>query len=68
MSKEKRIGLSGSVKASESMKDKNFIIEAWVRVSLVGMELYSSEERLVFASVEAFLKNSATARLMINTI
>ncbi|MEK7671183.1 MAG: gas vesicle structural protein GvpA [Bacteroidota bacterium] len=36
--------------------DKGIVIDAWVRVSLVGIELLSVEARIVVASVETFLK------------
>ncbi len=36
--------------------DKGIVIDAWVRVSLVGIELLSIEARVVVASVETFLK------------
>ncbi len=36
--------------------DKGIVIDAWVRVSLVGIELLSVEARVVVASVETFLK------------
>jgi hypothetical protein len=36
--------------------DKGIVIDAWVRVSLVGIELLSIEARVVIASVETYLK------------
>ena len=36
--------------------DKGIVIDAWVRVSLVGIELISIEARVVIASVETYLK------------
>ena len=36
--------------------DKGVVIDAWVRVSLVGIELLSIEARIVIASVETYLK------------
>jgi hypothetical protein len=36
--------------------DKGIVIDAWVRVSLVGIELLSIEARVVVASVETYLK------------
>lgn len=32
------------------------VIDAWVRVSLVGIELLTTEARVVIASVETFLR------------
>lgn len=36
--------------------DKGVVIDAWVKVSLVGIELLSVEARVVIASVETYLK------------
>jgi hypothetical protein len=36
--------------------DKGIVIDAWVRVSLVGIELLALEARVVIASVETYLK------------
>ncbi len=36
--------------------DKGIVIDAWVRVSLVGIELLAIEARVVVASVDTYLK------------
>jgi hypothetical protein len=36
--------------------DKGIVVDAWVKVSLVGIELLSIEARVVIASVETYLK------------
>lgn len=36
--------------------DKGLVIDAWVRVSLVGIELLALETRATIASVDTFLK------------
>jgi len=36
--------------------DKGIVIDAWLKVSLVGIELLSVEARVVIASVETYLK------------
>jgi len=36
--------------------DKGIVIDAWVKLSLVGIELLSIEARVVIASVETYLK------------
>ena len=36
--------------------DKGIVIDAWAKVSLVGIELLSIEARIVVASVETYLK------------
>ncbi len=36
--------------------DKGIVIDAWVRVSLVGIDLLSVEARIVVASIDTYLK------------
>ncbi|MBI4671558.1 MAG: gas vesicle structural protein GvpA [Chloroflexi bacterium] len=36
--------------------DKGLVIDAWVRLSLVGIELLAVEARVVVAGVETYLK------------
>lgn len=36
--------------------DKGVVIDAWARVSLVGIEILAIEARVVIASVETYLK------------
>ena len=36
--------------------DKGIVIDAWVRVSLVGIELLAVEARVVIAGVDTYLK------------
>jgi len=36
--------------------DKGIVVDAWVRVSLVGIELLAIEARVVVAGVETYLK------------
>jgi len=38
--------------------DKGIVIDAWVRVSLVGIDLITVEARVVVASIETYLKYS----------
>lgn len=40
----------------ELILDKGIVIDAWVRVSLVGIEILSIEARVVIASVDTYLK------------
>ena len=39
--------------------DKGVVIDAWVRVSLVGIDLVTVEARVVVASIETYLHHSA---------
>ena len=50
---------SSLVEVIDRILDKGIVIDAWARVSLVGIELLAVEARVVVASVETYLKLSA---------
>ena len=56
MAVEKSIASSSLVEVVDRILDKGVVIDAWVRVSLVGIELLAIEARVVVASVETWLK------------
>lgn len=56
MAVEKAIASSSLVEVVDRILDKGVVIDAWVRVSLVGIELLAIEARAVVAGVETFLK------------
>jgi hypothetical protein len=56
MAVEKTNASSSLVEVVDRILDKGVIIDAWVRLSLVGIELLAIEARAVLASVETFLK------------
>ena len=56
MSVEKAIGSSSLVEVIDRILDKGIVIDAFVRVSLVGIELLAIEARVVAASIETYLK------------
>jgi len=56
MAVEKTIGSSSLVEVVDRILDKGIVVDAWVRVSLVGIELLAIEARVVAASVETYLK------------
>ena len=56
MAVEKSIASSSLVEVVDRILDKGIVIDAWVRVSLVGIELLAIEARVVTAGVETFLK------------
>jgi hypothetical protein len=58
MAVEKAIGSSSLVEVIDRILDKGVVVDAWVRVSLVGIELLAIEARVVVAGVETFLKYS----------
>ncbi|MFH1392343.1 MAG: gas vesicle structural protein GvpA [bacterium] len=56
MAVEKAVSSSSLVEVIDRILDKGIVIDAWVRVSLVGIELLAIEARIVIASVETWLK------------
>ena len=56
MAVEKVNSSSSLAEVADRILDKGVVIDAWVRVSLVGIELLSIEARIVLASVETYLK------------
>lgn len=56
MAVEKAIGSSSLVEVVDRILDKGLVIDAWVRLSLVGIEILALEARVVVASVETYLK------------
>ncbi len=56
MAVEKTNSSSSLVEVIDRILDKGLVIDAWVRVSLVGIELLAIEARVVVASVETWLK------------
>jgi len=56
MAVEKTNSSSSLAEVIDRILDKGIAIDAWVRVSLVGIELLAIEARVVIASVETYLK------------
>ena len=56
MAVEKAIASSSLVEVIDRILDKGIVIDAWVRVSLVGIELLAIEARVVVAGVDTWLK------------
>ena len=56
MAVEKSMSSSSLVEVIDRILDKGIVIDAYVRVSLVGIELLAIEARVVIASVETWLK------------
>jgi gas vesicle structural protein len=56
MAVEKSMGSSSLGEVVDRILDKGIVIDAFARVSLVGIELLSIEARVVAASVETYLK------------
>ena len=56
MAVEKTMASSSLVEVIDRILDKGIVIDAWARVTLVGIEILAIEARVVVASVETFLK------------
>ncbi|NEP85000.1 MAG: gas vesicle structural protein GvpA [Okeania sp. SIO3B3] len=56
MAVEKAVASSSLAEVVDRILDKGVVVDAWVRLSLVGIELVSLEARVVMAGVETYLK------------
>ena len=56
MAVEKAIASSSLVEVVDRILDKGIVVDVWVRVSLVGIEILAVEARVVVAGVDTFLK------------
>jgi hypothetical protein len=55
---ERAAGGTSLIDVLDRVLDKGIVIDAWVRVSLVGIDLITVEARIVVASIETYLKYS----------
>jgi len=53
---EKMNASSSLAEVVDRILDKGIVVDAWVRVSLVGIELLSIEARIVVSGVDTYLK------------
>jgi hypothetical protein len=53
---QKTMDSSSLAEVVDRILDKGIVVDAWVRVSLVGIEILAIEARVVVASVDTFLK------------
>lgn len=56
MAVEKTMASSSLAEVVDRILDKGIVVDAWARVSLVGIELLAIEARVVVASVDTYLK------------
>jgi len=64
MAVEKAIASSSLVEVVDRILDKGIVVDAWVRISLVGIELLAVEARVVVAGVDTFLKYAEAVGLL----
>ena len=55
MAVERAAGGSSLIDVLDRVLDKGIVIDAWVRVSLVGIDLITVEARVVVASISTYL-------------
>jgi len=58
MAVERTSGGSSLIDVLDRVLDKGIVIDAWVRVSLVGIDLITVEARVVVASIDTYIKYS----------
>ncbi len=56
MAVERMSGGSSLIDVLDRILDKGIVIDAWVRISLVGIDLITVEARVVVASIDTYLK------------
>jgi len=66
MAIEKSIASSSLAEVIDRILDKGVVVDAFVRIALVGIELIAIEARVVIASVETWLKYAEAVGLVAN--
>jgi gas vesicle structural protein len=61
---ERTTGGTSLIDVLDRVLDKGIVIDAWVRVSLVGIDLITVEARVVVASIETYIKYSEAVGTM----
>jgi gas vesicle structural protein len=56
MAVQSSMASSGLAEVLDRILDKGLVLDAWVRVSLLGLEVLTIEARVVLAGVETYLK------------
>jgi hypothetical protein len=56
MSVERVSGNSSLIDVLDRILDKGIVLDPWVRISLMGIDLMTIEDRVVVASIETCLK------------
>ena len=64
MAVERAAGGTSLIDVLDRVLDKGIVIDAWVRVSLVGIDLITVEARVVVASIDTYLKYSEAVSLV----
>ena len=63
MALERTVGGPQLIEVLDRVLDKGIVIDAWVRVSLMGIDLLTIETRVFAASIETYLKYAGAVAL-----
>ncbi|SFG88836.1 Gas vesicle protein [Desulfotomaculum arcticum] len=66
MAIQKSVSASSLAEVVDRILEKGIVIDAYVRVALVGIELLAVEARVVIASVETWLKYAEAVGLTVH--
>lgn len=66
MAIEKSVASASIAEVVDRILDKGIVVDAFVRVSLVGIELIAIEVRAVVASIESYLKYAEAVGLTVD--
>lgn len=66
MAIQKSVSASSLAEVVDRILEKGIVIDAYVRVALVGIELLAIEARVVIASVETWLKYAEAVGLTVH--
>ncbi len=61
---ERAAGGTSLIDVLDRILDKGIVIDAWIRVSLVGIDLVTVEARVVVASIDTYLRYADALGLM----
>ena len=56
MTIERSAGENSLVDVLDRVLDKGIVVDAWIRISVVGIDLITVEARIVVASIETYFK------------
>lgn len=63
MALERTVGGPQLIDVLDRVLDKGIVIDAWIRVSLMGIDLLTIETRVFTASIETYLKYAGAVAL-----
>lgn len=64
MAVERAPGGTSLIDVLDRVLDKGIVVDAWVRISLVGIDLITVEARIVVASIDTYLKYAEAIGIM----